>query len=319
MKKTFDCSLVLLIETREHNFVDHLLSLHDKLNEFGFTHDIVLAVNGPSRFVDECLQNWSESAPPIKRIDLNRKISSAVCLQTVLPSCLSDLLVISGPYQQLNYDSLKDIIVAVGQGQVDLAMPRRGNRIDPLINRCQSWFFNWLVRRVTGMPFHDLSCLIRVVRKSVMTEIPLYGDLYRYLPLLAMRRGFKVQEFTVDHHQEMGRVGFFGIREYISRFVDLIGMHFTFGFARKPLRYFGVRGLGLAVIGSFCFLVSLIQRVLWNVGLGDSGLLMAGLLLLVSGCCVWGIGLLGEIMSFVFGRNRKDYIVEIILQEPINE
>jgi hypothetical protein len=310
MDNAYDCSLILLIETREYNFVNHLLSLHDKLNDFGLTHDIVLAVNGPSRFVDECLSAWPASAPMITRVDLTRKISSAVCLQSVVPSCSSDLLVICGPYQQLEYDSLKDIIAVVDQGQVDLAMPKREKRIDPFINRCQSWVFNWLVRKITGMPFHDLSCLVRVVRRSVMTEIPLYGDLYRYLPLLAMRRGFIVREFAVAHHQELGQVGYYGIREYISRFVDLIGMHFTFGFARKPLRYFGLRGFGLAVIGGFCVVVSLAQRLLWQVSLGDSGLLMAGLLLFVFGFCVWGIGLLGEVMTFVFGRNRKDYIIE---------
>jgi hypothetical protein len=280
----------------------------------GFTQELLLAVNGQGRFVRDCLKRWPAAAPEIRLIELKHRVSSAICLQEVVPECRSELLVICGPYQQFEYADLGLVLNETASGTVDLALPRRENRIDPLVNRSQSWLFNWLVRKMTDTAFHDLSCLVRVARKPVMSEVPMYGDLYRYLPLLAARRGFKVKEYPVIHRQERGKIGFFGTREYVSRIVDMVGMHFTFTCGRKPLRYFGILGMALFLIGTFAMSFALWQRLFSGVDLGDSGLLMAGLLLMVSGSGVWGIGLLGEILAFVFGRTRKDYIIEQILE-----
>jgi len=307
-------SLIMLVENEEHDFVDYFLKLHTTLVGVGYPHDLVLAINGPSQFSRRCMQNWPATAPEVKIIELAKKVSSAVCLQAVLPDCLGKVLIICGPYQQLDCLGLEQVLSDVSAGQVDLALPWRKNRVDPGINQLQSCLFNWLVKKMTGADFHDLSCLVRIVRKQVLLEVPLYGDLYRYLPLLAARGGFRVREYPVVHQQECGKIGFFGIREYINRFVDLIGMHFTLKFDRKPLRYFGLRGLIIFTAGFFCGAVAVYLRALDGVALGNSPWLLSGLLLMVAGSGVIGIGFLGEILSFVFGRHRKDYIVEKILE-----
>lgn len=307
-------SLILLLENEEHDFSTTLQDLHRQLDSFGFSHELFLAVNGPSTFARECLKGWPSAAPEIQLIELNKKVSSGICLQTVVPQCRGEILLICGPYQQIHYDDLKEMLNEVAEGQIDLALPWRQNRVDPLVNRWQSWGFNWLVRKLIGTPFHDLSSTLRVARKSILEEVNLYGDLYRYLPILAQRRGFKVKEFEVAHLEERGKVGFFGVREYVSRFVDLVSMHFTLGFARKPLRYFGFRGLVVFFLGLACMCGAFVLRVVQQSFLGDSSLLMVGLILMVAGSGIWGIGLLGEIISFVFGRHRKDYIIETILE-----
>jgi hypothetical protein len=314
MPAEVDVSIILLLENEEHDFVDCMLNLHQQLLSFGFTHELILAVNGSSGFARKCLESWSVDAPDIHLIELNKKVSSGVCLHMVIPECQGEVLLVCGPYQQIKYSDLKQMLAEVFVGQVDLALPWRQNRVDPLVNRWQSWLFNWLVRKLIGTPFHDLSSTLRVVRKSILEEINLYGDLYRYLPVLAQRRGFNVREHRVEHLEEFGKIGFFGVREYVSRFVDLFSMHFTLGFSRKPLRYFGFRGLVVFFLGLMCICSAFVLRLFEKFLLGDSPLLMAGLLLMVSGSWIWGIGLLGEIISFVFGRMRKDYIVETILK-----
>lgn len=318
MVETPACSLILLVEDTEHDFVDSFHALHLKLADLDYTHELILAVNGPTKFARKCMQRWPVDAPQVEVFEFARKVPSAVCLKTIIPGCHGEILTICGPYQQLDYSGFDLIIREVVDGQVDLALPWRKGRVDPRINQLQSWFFNWLVRKMTGMPFHDLSCLVRVVRKSVMEETPLYGDLYRYLPLLAIKRGFKVKEYPVVHHLEMGKVGFLGIREYVSRLVDLLGIHFIFSFTRKPLRYFGSRGLTVFLAGVSCMLAAVVFRFMDNAGLGDSSLFMSGLLLSVAGSSICGIGLLGEILSFTLGRQRKDYIVEKILESRID-
>jgi hypothetical protein len=201
----------------------------------------------------------------------------------------------------------------VSDGSADLALPWRRGRVDPAINQWQSRLYNALVRHMTGADVHDLSSTLRVVRRAVLEETPLYGDLYRYLPLLAKKRGFKVCEIPAPHTRELGKVGYFGTSVYVSRFVDLLAIRFNLGFARKPLRYFGLRGVLLFLGGALCMTGAVALKITGVDDLGNSPLLMIGLVLFLTGSGLWGVGLLGEILAFTLGRKHKDYVVEKIL------
>lgn len=313
MSACCDYSLVMLVKDAETDFVPYLQALHNYLVELGIDHELVLAINGSREFAHKCLQYWPADSTPLKILELSRRVSSGICLKTVLGDCLGETMIVCGPYRQITEEGLKALLDTVAEGKADLALPWRQQRVDAAINQWQSRAFNWLVRRMTGATYHDLSSTMRVVRRKVLEETPLYGDLYRYLPLLAKQRGFRVQELPTRHFGEQGRVGYYGLREYVSRFVDLLAMHFTFGFARKPLRYFGLRGILLLLAGLGFIAWSLIMRVVGVGFLGDSPLFMVGLVLTVTGSALWGVGLLGEILTFALGRKRKDYIVEKIL------
>jgi len=313
MNERRDYSLLMLVEDTESDVVPYLQDLHDYLSELELDHELVLAINGPGKFAQHCLQRWPAESGPIQVVELTRKVPSGICLQTVLADCRGETLIVCGPYRQIADEGLKALLDMVADGEADLALPWRQQRVDATVNQWQSRAFNWLVRLMTGFAYHDLSSTLRVARRVVLEETHLYGDLYRYLPLLARQRGFRVKELPARHAEERGRVGYYGLREYTSRLVDLLAMHFTFGFARKPLRYFGLRGVLLLLTGLGCMACSLVMRLAGLGSLGDSPLLMIGLLLMVSGSCLWGIGLLGEILTFALGRKRKDYIVENIL------
>lgn len=319
MSSLRDYSLVMLVEnTEESDFVSYLQSLHVYLTTLKVDHELVLAINGGGQLALQYLQDWPPESAPVQVVELTSKVPSGICLHTVLADCSGQTLIICGPYRQIADQGLKALLDTVGTGEVDLALPWRQQRVDATINQLQSRVFNWLVRKMTGAVYHDLSSTLRVVRREVLEETPLYGDLYRYLPILAKRRGFRVQEIPASHAEERGKVGYYGLREYVSRFVDLLAMHFTLGFARKPLRYFGFRGILLLSAGLGCMATSLMMRLAGATALGDSALLMIGLVLILTGSTLWGFGLLGEILTFALGRKRKEYIVEKILEVKNN-
>ncbi|MGB3223710.1 MAG: hypothetical protein WBB23_12980 [Desulforhopalus sp.] len=313
MNKRWKYSLVMLIEDAECDFVPYLQDLDNYLGKLKLEYDLILAINGPRQFALKCLQRWPSQSSPLQVVELNRKVPSGICLQTVLADCSGEILIVCGPYRQIADEGLKTLLDTVADGNADLALPWRKQRVDALVNQWQSQLFNWLVRQMTDADYHDLSSTLRVVRREVLVETSLYGDLYRYLPLLARRRGFRVQELPVRHAEERGKVGYYGLREYISRLVDLSAMHFTFGFARKPLRYFGLRGILLLLVGLGCISWSSIMRIAGFGFLGNSPLVIIGLILMVTGSTLWGIGLLGEILTFALGRKHKDYIIEKLL------
>jgi hypothetical protein len=101
---------------------------------------------------------------------------------------------------------------------------------------------------------------------------------------------------------------------YVNRFVDLLAIRFNLGFARKPLRYFGMRGVLLLLAGALCLTSAVALKVAGADDLGNSPLLIIGLVLFLTGSGLWGVGLLGEILAFTLGRKHKDYVVEKILE-----
>lgn len=307
-------SLVMLVEDAESDFVPYLEDLDNYLGELKLEYELILAINGSGKFAQQCLQHWPTESSPLQVVELARKVPSGICLQTVLADCSGEILIVCGPYRQIADDGLKALLDTVACGKADIALPWRQQRVDSVVNQWQSRMFNWLVRHMTDADYHDLSSTLRVVRRQVLVDTPLYGDLYRYLPLLAKRRGFRVHELPARHAEERGRVGYYGLREYVSRLVDLLAMHFTLGFARKPLRYFGLHGILLLLVGFVCISWSMIMRIAGVGLLGNSPLVMIGLILMVTGSSLWGIGLLGEILTFALGRKRKDYIVEKLLE-----
>ena len=314
MSKRRDYSLVMLVEDTNFDFVPYLQSLHNYLTMLKLDHELLVAINGSGQSALHFLQLWSDESTPVQVVELARKVPSGICLQAMLADCKGETLIICASYRQIVDEGLKALLDTVAGGEVDLALPWRQQRVDATINQWQSLAFNWLVRQMTGATYHDLSSTIRVVRREVLEETPLYGDLYRYLPLLARRRGFRVQEVPAYHAEERGKVGYYGLREYISRLVDLLAMHFTLGFARKPLRYFGLRGILLLLAGLGFMTSSAVMKLAGAIPLGSSAFLMMGLLLIITGSVLWGVGLLGEILTFALGRKRKDYIVEKILE-----
>jgi hypothetical protein len=314
MSKGPDYSVVMLVENGAADFSGYLLELHGHLDRLGLSHELLLAVNGNGAFARGCLQSWPEGGPVVQVIELTHRVSSGICLQTVLGDCRGETLIVCGPYRQIGDSGFEALLQAVSEGGADLALPWRQGRVDPVVNQWQSRLFNALVRRLTGSDIHDLSSTLRVVRRVVLEETPLYGDLYRYLPLLAKKRGFKVREIPAPHARELGEIGYFGLSVYVNRFVDLLAIRFNLGFARKPLRYFGMRGVLLLLAGALCLTSAVVLKVAGDEDLGNSALLIIGLVLFLTGSGLWGVGLLGEILAFTLGRKHKDYVVEKILE-----
>jgi hypothetical protein len=197
----------------------------------------------------------------------------------------------------------------------DLVAPVRHPRVDALLNRVQSWAFNLLMRRVLRAPMHDLNCCFRVVRREVLEEITLYGDVYRFLPAMVHRTGYKVREVRVRHRAEIGGVGLFGVGVYARRFIDLVGVAFLSRYTLRPLRFFGAIGGVLTLVGGVMTTGLVVQRFLVpDTVLYQRPLFLLGLLLFVLGVQVIGFGLVGEIIIYTQARNLREYRIEKIYE-----
>src|SRR6185295_10877908 len=165
----------------------------------------------------------------------------------------------------------------------------------------------------TGVPLHDLNCGLVGMRRPVIDEVLVEGNVSRFLPILAHRQGFRVGEVRVRHLRERGRQGFFGIGVYVRRLLDVVALLFITRFTRKPLRFFGATG-GIAVLAGLllCGYLFLDSSLGWSHtgSLRNSTALVFGVALIVIGVQTFSIGLVGEIIIFTPARNTREYPVE---------
>ena len=272
-----------------------------------------MVANGTGNFFRMQLPRLQRFNGRIRAFEFGSRTTQAVCLKAILKEIRGEVILICGTYQQLTDASIIEIVDAMDPN-VDVISPWRRKRVDPSFNQLQSTIFNWLVRRLINTNLHDFSCTVKVVRRTVLQETDLYGNMFRFLPVLAAAKGFRVKEIPVEHLQERGRTGFYSLSDYVARLVDIFTLFFNTSFSRKPLRFFSGIGLCFVLGGILGVLVLSLQRFVFNIPVGNRSVLIISLLITILGVLISSAGLLGEIIAFTNGRHKKEYNIEKILK-----
>ena len=181
--------------------------------------------------------------------------------------------------------------------EYDLVSGWKQHRQDPLSKTIPSRFFNFITRLTSGIPIHDFNCGLKAYRNEVVKHVVVYGELHRYIPLLANWEGFsRIGEKPVQHHpRRYGRTKF-GIERFIRGFLDLVSVFFLTRFAARPMHFFGILGT-LSFLGGFAIGLWLtIEKLLFNVYISDRPILLLGLLLMLLGAQFFSTGLLAEMV-----------------------
>jgi glycosyltransferase involved in cell wall biosynthesis len=170
-------------------------------------------------------------------------------------------------------------------------------RHDPISKTLPSKFFNFVVRQITGIKIHDFNCGLKAYRREVIRTVKVYGELHRYIPVLAKVEGFRISEQVVQHRPRKYGKSKFGTGRFWKGFLDLLTVLFTTRYLRRPLHLFGLWGLCTALVG--CVIVGwlAVEKVFFATALGNRPLFLIGILLLIVGIQFISIGLLGELIS----------------------
>ena len=184
----------------------------------------------------------------------------------------------------------------------DLVSGWKRNRKDPLNKTLPSLFFNKFTSFISGVKIHDFNCGLKAYRKDVVKDINLYGELHRYIPLLAAWRGFRIAEVPVKHHRRKYGYSKYGIERYLRGFLDLVTIIFLNKYLKRPLHLFGSIGIILLFFG---VLIESYLTILWFLGdpIGSRPLLFFGILLIISGLQSFFFGLLGDMLASTNFKN----------------
>ena len=198
----------------------------------------------------------------------------------------------------------------------DLVSGWKYPRHDPISKTWPSFFFNRTVSLTTGVRLHDINCGFKAYRREVLDDVKLYGELHRFVPVLAHERGFRVTEVKVRHHKRKFGKSKYGARRFLRGFLDLMMVVFLMQYLQTPLRLFGAIGLLATVAGVLVDLYVVLDRFLpfgSHTPISDRPLLFVGILLLIFGVSFILTGLQSEMIRHFAYRPDDEYSIKQVL------
>lgn len=316
---TLDISIVVPVQTGNAEISEVVEALGAECDRLGQSWECIVVLDGVRGPASETTAELVRSSGGrVRSLSFERVFGESACLSAALEKARGRLVLTSPPYVQVDPAEIGGMLKAIEEG-ADFVAPWRHPRIDPIVNRVQSSVFNWLMRRIIRMGFHDLNCYFRLIKREVLESLTIYGDTYRFLPVVAARQGFKVVEGRVRHVREWGGgglfgTGLFGIGVYIRRFLDILGVVFLTRFTLKPLRFFGTLGAVLAGVGGLMSAVLMFQWFFLEYELFGRSAFFIAVTLIVLGVQIIGFGLVGEIIIFTQAKNIREYRIERIYE-----
>ncbi|MCM8750109.1 glycosyltransferase family 2 protein [Thermomicrobiaceae bacterium CFH 74404] len=278
--------------------------LRETLSTLPWPAEIIFVDDGSRDGSTAVLRQLFERDQRVQVIELRRNFGKAAALQAGFAAARGERIV------TLDAD-LQDVPAEIPRllatlEHVDLVSGWKRPRRDPLSKRLPSLWFNLVVRLLTGVPLHDFNSGLKAYRAEVLRELPLYGELHRYIPVLAYARGFRVAELPVEHRPRRFGRSKFGAGRFASGFFDLLTVLFLTQYTRRPLHLFGWFGLLSLGLGT---LINAYLSALWFLGqpIGHRPLLTLGVLLMTIGAQFFLTGLLAELIAHA--APRRDYSV----------
>ncbi|MEZ5977144.1 MAG: hypothetical protein R3F34_02875 [Planctomycetota bacterium] len=314
-----DVTIIVPVQSPEAEVREVARAIGGELDREGRSWEIIFVFDGvEGRALEEVQLLRAERGSQVKSIVFKSPFGESVCLTAAFERASGRYVLTSPQYVQIDPLEVGPMLAALDGGNgrpgADFVIPWRSPRVDPVLNRAQSVFFNWVIRQIIRGQFHDLNCYFRAMKREVLEDISIYGDMYRFLPVMAFRQGFTVVEVKVRHLKEWGKAGFFGLGVYLRRFLDIMGVMFLTKFTLKPLRFFGTLGGIFAAVGSLICMHMAVQKYFYDGQIAGRPMLLLGVLLIVLGVQVIGFGLVGEIIIFSQAKNLKEYRIERIYE-----
>ena len=313
MKTQIDLSAIIIYY--EKYLYDNVTELHKaykaSLEASHLNYEFVYVVDGQLPSVIDELNNLYKLGEKIKVVKLGKWFGDATALQVGFEQSSGELILTLPSYKQVDENDIPRLIQAINTK--DMIISWRWPRLDGMLNNLQSRFFNKLIKWIVGSDFHDLKCVVKVFRREVLDKIYMYGDQDRFLPLIASKYGFKVEELKVTQAKKDAVQKFYPFANYIARFLELISIFFLVKFTKKPIRFFGSTGLITFSLGFVLALILFFERAFMGVALADRPIVLVSILLMIFGIQSFAIGLVGELIIFTHAKDLKDYIIETVV------
>lgn len=299
-------SLVIPLLNEQHS----LNELTEKISKSlkGYRFEIIFVDDGSNDDSWKVIEKLHREYPYVKGIQFRRNRGKSDALQAGFDAATGEYIVTMDADLQDDPYEVPELIDILKDG-ADLVSGWKKNRKDPITKTIPSRFFNTVTRFTTGIKLHDFNCGLKAYRRDVVDSIYLYGEMHRYVPLLAKWNGFtNIREKAVRHHPRKHGKTKFGISRFLNGFLDLLTLLFVNRYMRQPMHFFGLFGVLFLLVGFGISGYLVYLKLFMGEPLANRPLLFLGILLIMVGVQFFSIGFLGEMINEGQLKNQKPAI-----------
>lgn len=304
-------SIVIPAYNEEESLRPLFLELKKVFNELKqFEFEVLVIDDGSTDNSIKILKEANQEDNRFKYIQFQKNYGKSAALSVGFKYATGDVIITMDADLQDDPHEIPNLIKKIEEGY-DLVSGWKKIRYDPFIKKYSSRLFNLVTSLLTGIKIHDFNCGLKIYRKEVAQSIKVYGEMHRYLPVIAYWNGFKVGEIVVKHHPRRYGKTKFGASRFLKGFLDLITILFTTRYLRRPLHFFGTLGLILFLFG---FAIDAYLACEWAFKgqyLTNRPILWLGVLLMIIGVQTITIGLIGEMIAH-HAQKVEDYHLKSI-------
>jgi glycosyltransferase involved in cell wall biosynthesis len=290
--------------------------LQAALEPLGHDWEVLYVDDGSTDGTFAALTRLQAHEPGVRIVRLRRNFGKASALAAGFAQAAGGVVVTIDGDLQDDPSEIPRLLVKLEEG-FDLVSGWKTRRRDPWRRRVLSRAFNGVTSRLSGLRLHDFNCGLKAYRAEVLRGLRLYGELHRFLPVLAHYRGFRVVELPVNHRPRRHGRSRYGVERYLRGFFDLLTVTFMGRYRYRPLHLFGSVGLVLGLVG-FALLTYLTVLKVAGEAIGGRPLLTLGVLLVVVGIQLFSLGLVGELVTSLHEERAGDRErVEALIDEIV--
>jgi glycosyltransferase involved in cell wall biosynthesis len=305
-----DVSVVIPAYEEAESLPELVERIRAACEEAGLSFQVWIVDDGSRDDTWATVQSLHEDDARIAGIQFQRNYGKSAALAVGFERVQGTYVVTMDADLQDDPAEIPALIDLLADGVYDLVSGWKRDRKDPLRKTIPSRFFNWVTRLSSGLPLHDFNCGLKAYRREVVKSVDVYGELHRYIPLLAKWAGYdRVAEKPVEHHPRKYGTTKFGMDRFVKGFLDLITVVFLTRFAVRPMHFFGGLGTFTFTAGFAINLWLTIDKLVFGNPIGDRPLLLLGLLLILFGAQMFTTGLLGEMVIQPRMEDTDTYVV----------
>jgi len=245
-----DISIVVPLYNEEESLPELVGWIDKVMKENRFSYEVILVDDGSNDRSWTVIENLCREKTSVKGIKFRRNYGKSAALFSGFSAVEGDVVITMDADLQDSPDEIPGLYEMIIRENFDMVSGWKKKRYDPFIKRITSKFYNGTARRVSGIKLHDFNCGLKAYRKTVVKSIEVYGEMHRYIPILAKDAGFmRIGEKVVQHQSRKYGKTKFGLERFINGFLDLLSVTFISRFGKKPMHFFGLLGTLMFFIG----------------------------------------------------------------------
>jgi glycosyltransferase involved in cell wall biosynthesis len=304
-------SVVVPIYNEKENVELLYRKIKDVMIKNSYEHEIIFVDDGSSDGTFDEMKKITNSDKDFKLIKFRRNFGQTPAMAAGFDYASGDIIVSMDGDLQNDPKDIPNLLKKIDEGY-DVVSGWRKDRQDERKRVVFSKVANWLIGKITRVKLHDYGCSLKAYKNDVAKNLHMYGELHRFIPVLANIYGANITEIPVKHHARQFGKSKYNLTRTFRVIVDLILMYFMQKFMTRPIHFFGIAGFFLFVLGFSMDAYLAFEKLFFGIDIGNRPLLLMGVLLIISGINIGGIGIISEFLTRIYyeSQNKKIYNIK---------